>query len=246
MLANRLFFSIAFATLALLTSVGVSQSTQPSDTANPITTAELQVRANALLAGGNYSAALPLLERAESELSGQPDQLGPLLEQIRFCRKQIELAATTQPVQAAVIPSPSIETDQRKPHPALAPGQTLEIAIKDLGNFDYDSINGGNIPDDVKKLDGSAIRTQGFMIPLDQSDTITQFALVPSLTNCCSGQPPQIQHTIVVHCPKGKTIAYCTDALTVEGTLHIFEEKDGGFIVSIFQIDATSIRPVSE
>jgi hypothetical protein len=34
--------------------------------------------------------------------------------------------------------------------------------------------------------------------------------------------------------------------LTVEGTLHVDEEKDGGFIVSIFQMDADSVRPAAQ
>jgi hypothetical protein len=80
------------------------------------------------------------------------------------------------------------------------------------------------------------------MIPLDQAENIGEFALVPSLFACCFGQPPQIQHTLVVHCPKGKAVSYFGDELVVEGTLHVQEIKDGGFIVSIFQIDASSVR----
>ena len=40
-------------------------------------------------------------------------------------------------------------------------------------------------------------------MPMDQSENITQFALVPSLFGCCYGQPPQIQHGVIVTCPKG-------------------------------------------
>jgi hypothetical protein len=34
------------------------------------------------------------------------------------------------------------------------------------------------------------------MIPIDQAENITSFALVPSLFACCFGQPPQVQHTV--------------------------------------------------
>ena len=78
------------------------------------------------------------------------------------------------------------------------------MAIKDLGNFDYDEDKGGNIPADVKALSGATIRLHGFMIPMDQAENITQFALVPSLFACCFGQPPQIQHTIVGQLPQGQ------------------------------------------
>jgi len=91
-------------------------------------------------------------------------------------------------------------------------------------------------------MDGCHFRTSGYMIPLDQAESISEFALVPSLFACCFGQPPQIQHTIIVHCPKSKAVSYFPDELTVEGTLHVKEDRDGGFIVSIFQLDATSVR----
>jgi hypothetical protein len=81
------------------------------------------------------------------------------------------------------------------------------------------------------------------MIPLDQAENIAEFALVPSLFSCCFGQPPQVQHTIVVHCAKGKAVNYYPDELTVEGTLHVREKKDEGYVVSVFEVDANSVRP---
>ena len=93
--------------------------------------------------------------------------------------------------------------------PAPRHGEVLELAIKDLGNFEYDQEHGGNIPADVKGLNGAKIRLHGFMIPMDQAENITQFALVPSLFACCFGQPPQIQHTIVVELPQGQSRRVC-------------------------------------
>jgi hypothetical protein len=60
------------------------------------------------------------------------------------------------------------------------------------------------LPEDVKALNGAKIRTHGFMIPLDQADNITEFALVPSLFACCFGQPPQVQHTWWCTRPRAK------------------------------------------
>ena len=131
----------------------------------------------------------------------------------------------------------------RQPIPAPKDGQVTELMIKDLGNFDYDIEKGGNIPADVKRLSGTKFRTRGYMIPLDQAEAITEFALVPSLFACCFGQPPQIQHTLVVHCPKGKAVTYFPDEISVEGILKVEEKKDDGYIVSIFEIDAQSVKP---
>jgi hypothetical protein len=233
---------LAFAAALFVGRAGAeSAATQPAaDSAG-----QLQILANQALARNDYATALPILEKVSQLLSSQPDQLGPVMEEIRVCRRQIDKGAV-----AVVKPTPlvvlDVTGDPRQIHPAPVAGQTIDLAIKELGNFEYDADKGGNIPDDVKRLDGCHIRTHGFMIPLDQAESITEFALVPSLFACCFGQPPQIQHTIVVHCPKGKAVSYFGDELAVEGTLHVQEIRDGGFIVSIFQIDANSVRAVAK
>jgi hypothetical protein len=233
--------------VAILATCGVAAADVPATTQpdSTVLANQLQILANEDMAKGDYAAAATLLQREEQLLQNQPDQLGPLLEQLRVCRKQVSMGnpASTQPVQSVVM---AVDGGVRKIHARPPTGQTLDLPIKELGNFDYDAEVGGNIPDDVTKLEGVHFRTSGYMIPLDQAESISEFALVPSLFACCFGQPPQIQHTIVVHCPAGKAVEYFPDELTVEGTLHVQEQKGGGFIVSIFQIDASSVRPAAQ
>jgi hypothetical protein len=216
---------------------------------------ELELNANEDMGRNDFKDALPLLQKVSEMLTDQPDQLGPILEQIRVCRHQIlnptPAAPPAQPGAPAAPAAPpvvqqsvayAVDGGPRHIHPAPKPGDVVMMPIKELGNFDYDATVGGGIPSDVKRLDGCHFKTTGFMIPLDQAESISEFALVPSLFACCFGQPPQIQHTIVVHCPKNKAVSYFPDELVVEGTLHVKEVKDSGFIVSIFQMDATSVR----
>lgn len=120
------------------------------------------------------------------------------------------------------------------------------MAIKDLGNFEYDPDQNTAIPADVKALSGHMVRLHGYMIPMDQAENISKFALVPSLFNCCMGQPPQVQHTIVVTCPKGKAVSYYPDEIVVEGKLNVEVMKDDGFIVGIFAIQTTSVKPAAK
>ena len=115
--------------------------------------------------------------------------------------------------------------------------------VQHLGNFQYDQEKGGNIPKDVQALSGSAIRLAGYMIPLDQADKIKQFVLVPDLFACCFGQPPQVQHSIIVTCPEGKAVSYFPEQIVIEGKLNVQEKKDDGFIVSIFEVACTSVKP---
>ena len=208
-----------------LPGVAGAQATQPA--APP---PRLDYRASRAFDRGDYATALPLLLQLATELSDKPAKLTVVRNRIRICQQQLAAAAPQTP------PAP------RVPHHRPAPGQTLDITIKELGNFDYDQDRGGNIPADVKALDGCKIRLRGYMMPLDQAQHITRFALVPSLFSCCFGQPPQIQHTITVATPVQVALEFSADEVVVDGTLSVNEKKDDGYIVSIFQIAATSIK----
>lgn len=228
---------------SLLVLLGVCTFATASPDENPPSTAQLEIRANQAFNRGEYNTALPMLKKLAGTFSSEPSRLGPINEKIKVCQTalaSLKSAPATQPAPDAVSP------EARKPHPAPRPGEVLELAIKDLGNFEYDQEHGGNIPADVRRLNGAKVRMHGFMIPMDQAENITQFALVPSLFSCCFGQPPQIQHTIVVNCPKGKAVTYCPDEIVVEGALKVQEKKDDGYIVSIFEIDVTSVKPAAK
>jgi hypothetical protein len=218
-------------------AVAFGQATRPHAAPSSV-----EVRAMEEFNNGQYALALPLLKQATEEAKGQPDRIDILQEDMRVCERNLSLnqgAIADPPVNPA---APTVA--QRKRHAAPVPGQTLEIAIKDLGNFEYDPMKGGGIPGDVKALSGLKVRLRGFMIPMDQAENITQFALVPSLFNCCQfGSAPQIQHTIVVHVPKGKAVSYYPDEVSVEGTLSVDEKREDGFIVSIFELATSSVKP---
>jgi hypothetical protein len=226
------FFLIAI----LGASPAFGQTTKPAD--DP---AAVHLRATQAFNRGEFAVALPLLQKVADQLKDKPDQVGQIQEQIRVCEKNLAVSAQAQPQQAV-----GSDTGPRKPHPAPKPGEELSMNIKDLGNFDYDAEKGGNIPEDVKALSGSKLKVKGFMVPMDQADSITQFALVPSLFGCCYGQPPQLQHTIIVNCPKGKSVSYFPDEIEVNGTLKVDEKKDEGFIVSIFEVECSSVKPVGK
>ena len=122
----------------------------------------------------------------------------------------------------------------------------MEMTIKELGNFEYNQEHGGNIPADVKKLNGATVRMRGFMIPMDQSDTISRFALVPSLWSCCFGEPPQVQHIITVHCEKGKGVSYVSRPIVVEGLLEVKETREDGYVVGLFNLTCRSVQAEKE
>jgi hypothetical protein len=211
----------------------------------------LEVRAGQEFAAGNWVAALPMLKKVAELVKDDPSRLGNVEEQIRVCERNIARQAAANlkarkpgdPATAPAAPAAPPTAENRKPLAAPKAGETMELTIKELGNFDYDQEKGGNIPADVKALAGSTVRLRGYMIPMDQAENITQFALVPDLFACCFGQPPQVQHTIVSHCPPGKAVSYFADEILVEGKLKVDEKKDDGFIVSVFEVDVASVKP---
>lgn len=228
-----------------------AQATKPSGmTADEV--GALEIRATETFNKGDYGVAQPMLQRLAGALAAQPDQadrLAMVQEQIRVCQKNqaVQVAAVTSVGDTSLTtpagPPPIAMGVDRKPHPLPKPGEVVDTSIKELGNFEFDAEHGSAIPQDVKAMDGATVRLHGFMIPMDQAENISKFALVPSLFACCYGQPPQIQHTIVVNCPKGKAMSYYPDEIVVEGKLKVGEKKDDGFIVSIFEVDTTSVKP---
>jgi hypothetical protein len=225
--------------LSILTVMLVAVSAH-AQTTQPASTQELELRATQLFTAGDYATALPLLKKVAVAYKDNPSKVDRLLEMVRVSERNL---AATGALPTDGIP---VSAETRKPHPAPQAGQVRELTIKELGNFEDDNDNGGNIPPDVQALSGSKVRVSGFMIPMDQAERITQFALVPDLFACCFGQPPQVQHTVVVNCPKGKAVTYYPDQIVVEGDLTVEEKKDDGFIISVFELTASSVRPAAK
>jgi hypothetical protein len=218
-------------------------ATQPAiDATDP----RVGLRANQAFNRGEYAIALPLMQALADAAKDEPSRLGPIQEKIRVCQKALASLkanpAVVDPLAAALPTDVPMDAETRHKHPTAKPGEVLAMSIKELGNFQYDDEKGGGIPSDVKALNGSEVRLHGFMIPMDQAEHITQFALVPSLFACCFGQPPQIQHTIVVNCPKGKAVSYCPDEINVQGKLSVQEKRDDGYVISLFEMSADSVK----
>ncbi len=226
-------------------AIGAAPATQPTHSVGL-----LELQATTAFNRGDYTTALPLLKDLQQKVGLDSDKSGLIGEEIQVCKRQIaQAAAATQPVVLASAGSSAppefpMSAATRKIHAPPKPGEVRVMEIKELGNFDYDADKGGNIPPDVKALSGMKVKLHGFMIPMDQADKVSSFALVPSLFACCYGQPPQIQHTIICATPKGMSVSYCPDEVSVEGRLTVKEKKEDGFIVSIFDLAVTSVKPM--
>lgn len=243
-------YRLSMILLCLLPAFARAQTTQPvvSDKTPVVTvSADFERRAMQAFAASEWKTALPMLKKVAASKAGQPDQFQQYQEYIRVAERNLadpKAAAAFDPkTMLNNVGDPPTAAGKRKIHVKPADGAILAMTIKELGNFDYDTEKGGNIPTDVQSLNGAKVRLNGFMIPLDGADRVTNFALVPTLLACCFGSPPSLQHTIVVHTPKGQAVSYYPDEIVCEGTLTVEEKKDDEFIVSVFELAVTSVKP---
>ncbi|MGA2500137.1 MAG: DUF3299 domain-containing protein [Tepidisphaeraceae bacterium] len=229
--------------VTLLGLVSIPVPSQPAKEEQ--TVVRMEKNANIAFDRQSYTQALALYQKLLTMLPKDSPKIKPIEEKVRVCQKALADQALANPQLLPGNSADQIATspEERKAHVKPKDGEVYEVAIKQLGNFEFDAEKGGNIPKDVLALNGSTIRTRGFMLPLDQADHITEFALVPSLFSCCFGQPPQVQHTLVVRTPKGKAVGYFPDEILVEGTLTVKERTEDGLVVSLFEIACTSVKP---
>lgn len=231
-IAISLFATATLAGAGLLgAQVPALPTTQPAG-ANVRPIADLQNEAFRAFENGDYATALPLLKDLGVRLRNTPEAVAPVLEKVRVCEANL-----------AKLPMEGVNAP-RIAHVKPSQGGVLEVALQKLGNFTYDAEQGGGIPEDVLALNGTTVKLHGFMIPIDQSERVTKFVLVADLFACCFGQPPQLQHTAVVLCPPGKAVQYYPEEINVTGELTVAEVRDEGYVTHIFELKATSIRPV--
>ncbi|HUO07278.1 MAG TPA: DUF3299 domain-containing protein [Phycisphaerae bacterium] len=211
----------------------------------------LGAQALAAYHSGDYATAVPLLKKyvASPDVRDDKQRRNEILTYIVDAEAKIAPppplpAATTAPASVTVNPKDIDPTTnkQRIPHQPVPAGETVSMTIRELGNFEFDPTADADIPPDIKYLNGATVRLRGFMIPLNQAEDITDFALVPTLANCCFGQPPGVQHTINCKTEKGKAVQYTPDEISVTGKLTINVKRDQGYTYEIFDLQVSSVK----
>ena len=72
------------------------------------------------------------------------------------------------------------------------------------------------------------------------------FLIVPSLTNCCFGLPPGVEHTIAVLSTKSIPSSLMGRLVTVDGTLRVHETRQDGYTTNIFEIQNATAKAYLE
>ena len=112
-----------------------------------------------------------------------------------------------------------------------------------LGGFEYKE--GMTLPEPVRRLDGKRVGIAGYMMSLGEFEDIHEFLLVESQWSCCFGEPPDVHQVVVVTIPDGEDgIELLTTPVLVLGTLDVGEEKEDGWVTSVYRIRAEIVEPL--
>jgi hypothetical protein len=97
------------------------------------------------------------------------------------------------------------------------------------------------IPGFIRIFDGQPVVMTGYMMPLGDVKDVKSFVLVPNLWGCCYGQPPAVNHVVLVRMADGVTAKYFDRAIRVHGQFYCGEEKQEGYLVSLYRLDADDV-----
>ncbi len=141
----------------------------------------------------------------------------------------------------SLITSAPESVNQPKPTQPQSRSKVVKLTFELLKSWTYIEKQRTPIPDSIRKLDGQTVEMTGYMMPLSEVKNITQFVLVPFLWGCCYGQPPAVNHIMVVNMPEGQTSNVYNDQVRVRGTFHVGETRQNGHLVSLYTITAQSV-----
>jgi hypothetical protein len=119
---------------------------------------------------------------------------------------------------------------------------TEELALSTNRTAWADSQINAMIPESIRKLDGQRISVEGFMLPVAyEQEHLTEFMLVRDMPGCCFGSFPNPHEWVkgVVKNPKIK--AELDHPVRVRGLFHVGAERHGGYLSSIYRLDADSV-----
>ncbi len=120
-------------------------------------------------------------------------------------------------------------------------GKFTSLSFDTLGGWTY--IEGKTpIPDDVKKYDKQEVEMSGFMMPLTQTEKVSEFMLIQALWGCCYGRPPAVNHVVMVKMKGGQQVKFYPEPIRVRGKFSVGETKQDGYLVSLYRLEADDIE----
>ncbi len=119
----------------------------------------------------------------------------------------------------------------------------VRITFNDLREYRFSRKANNPIPEKLKALQGKEVNIAGYMIPMSEALDVTEFMLVQMpFFGCCYSVPPEPNETVMVKMQKGKSTPYVYSPVRVTGIFKIQETKIDGFVVSVYEIEASQVK----
>lgn len=96
---------------------------------------------------------------------------------------------------------------------------------------------------EIEKLQNTAVRIRGYILPSFQQTGLTQFVLVRDNMECCFGPGAALYDCIVVEMTAGKSTDFTTRPVAVEGvfTIHELRSPDDQ-CMAVYHLEAEKVR----
>ena len=127
-------------------------------------------------------------------------------------------------------------------------GKYKFVDLKAMSLFEMEQINGtdDSIPPQYKELNGQRVMLEGEMYAARSANgRLADFDLVYSISKCCVGPQPKIQHFVKASVAKGKSAEFYNGQVQVLGTLHVGVLNEKGTITSVYRLDVERVDPKS-
>jgi hypothetical protein len=137
----------------------------------------------------------------------------------------------------------------------LSGEEVVVLGFETLSSFPYKIVDQGTgatkeeieqarkqnqIPASIQSYSGTKVALTGYMLPLKMVAGLAQkFVLMKDVNTCCYGATPSLNDYVIVTM-KGAGIKVTQDVpVVVIGTLQIAEKYDGGYVVSLYELEGT-------
>ena len=107
------------------------------------------------------------------------------------------------------------------------------LAKTKISSDDKKGIYKATFPDEVKKLDGTMVKANGFMLPLEPTEKFKHFLLskrTPTCPFCPPGQPNEVIEVFT-----DKPVAWAEELATFEGTFKLIDNGEKGLFFQVTQ-----------
>lgn len=137
-------------------------------------------------------------------------------------------------------PVPGEEEVDPEPEP---PTRTEEEAKSLLANY-LVVTKLEELPDWINELVGKKVEVEGFMVPIEFEDgLVREFVLSRYVGGCCFGMLPAPNELVDVTMVSEEGADYESYLpIVVEGTFHITENAEPGYLQGLFRLESTKVR----